>query len=442
MSDPKPASNNGNTLHTFRISIYGLIIVVVVLGLALVVTAISQPTSGDDKPEQVDALARSRDDCVTCHRKDTPGIVDQFAFSAKAAEGVTCRDCHEVAMDYPGATEHEGTYVLSSPTPAICEECHAVEVSQFGQSRHSSPAYAAMQGVTGFNEAQLAAYKNIPEGSFNPDKMRNKLYDLEGEAITRFACQVCHNIGAPHPDGSIGQCQKCHLRHEFSLEQVRKPETCNQCHIGPDHPQWEIYQESPHGIAYMTRGHTWNWDAEPGTLTSKDMPAPTCATCHMSGFGATGTTHDIGDRLTWYLFASVSERRPAWEDNRVRMQNVCRNCHNEKWIEDFYTDADKCVEAVNELVRESNDVMAPVKAANILTAQAFDEPIEFIYFDLWHHWGRTTKFGAWMQGPDYVQWHGIYELLRDMAELKEIAAEKLEEHNISVPTTISGSQGE
>ena len=75
----------------------------------------------------------------------------------------------------------------------------------------------------------------------------------------------------PHADGSVGQCQKCHLRHEFSLEQVRKPETCNHCHIGPDHPQWEIYQESPHGISYLTGGDRWNWEAEPGTLTVNDF---------------------------------------------------------------------------------------------------------------------------------------------------------------------------
>ena len=30
-----------------------------------------------------------------------------------------------------------------------------------------------------------------------------------------------------------------------------------------------------------------------------------------------------------------------------------------------------------------------------------------------------------MQGPDYVQWHGAYEVLSDLAELREMAAEKL-----------------
>jgi hypothetical protein len=228
-------------------------------------------------------------------------------------------------------------------------------------------------------------------------------------------------------DGSTGQCQKCHLRHEFSLVQARKPETCNQCHIGPDHPQWEIYQESPHGIAYATMGENWNWDAEIGTMGVEDFPAATCAICHMSGFGEAGTTHDVGERLTWYLFAPISERRPAWESNAVRMQKVCLECHNDNFIEDFYTDADAAVEHTNAWVRESDAIAAVLRDNGLLTDEPFDEPFDYAYFNLWHHWGRTVKFGAWMQGPDYTQWHGAYEVLHEMAELRDIAADKLEE---------------
>jgi hypothetical protein len=32
-----------------------------------------------------------------------------------------------------------------------------------------------------------------------------------------------------------------------------------------------------------------------------------------------------------------------------------------------------------------------------------------------------------MQGPDYVQWHGAYEVLSDLADLTEMALEKLNE---------------
>jgi hypothetical protein len=146
----------------------------------------------------------------------------------------------------------------------------------------------------------------------------------------------------------------------------------------------------------------------------------------MSGFGATGTTHDVGDRLTWFLFAPVSQRRPSWQDNKVRMQSVCQECHNSEFIETFYEDADKLTEAINVWVEESNEIIAPLKEQGLLTAEPFDEPIDFTHFNLWHHWGRTAKFGAWMQGPDYVQWHGAYEILHDLAELREMTDEKLE----------------
>ena len=172
-------------------------------------------------------------------------------------------------------------------------------------------------------------------------------------------------------------------------------------------------------------GHTWNWEAEAGTLTVNDFPAPTCAICHMSGFGTSGTTHDVGDRLTWYLFAPISDRRPSWQDNKVRMQGVCMECHNQDFLDAFYTAADTATEHVNEWVKQSDEMMAPLQAQNLLTAAPFDEPIDFTYFELWHHWGRTAKFGAWMQGPDYSQWHGAYELISDLAELRQMVDEKL-----------------
>jgi len=269
-------------------------------------------------------------------------------------------------------------------------------------------------------------YQAIPEGQFSPDKARNAIAILEGPEITRFACESCHTIGKPAEDGSVGQCQKCHIRHEFSLEQARKPETCNNCHIGPDHPQWEIFTESPHGIIYATSSDRYNWDADPGTLTVKDFPGPTCATCHFSGFGGASTTHDTGDRLTWYLFAPVSDRRPSWQDNMVRMQSVCLECHNKDFIARFYADADKATGAVNGFVKQGQDITKPLYDQNLISSTAFSEPIQYTEFELWHHWGRTAKFGAWMQGPDYTQWHGAYEMLKALAELRDLAQQKLQ----------------
>lgn len=432
------ASDRGRGLQAARVLIIGLLAVIVIPGLALIFAAVGT-TVAPAESGQRDALANSTDGCVTCHRQTTPGIVEQFSHSTMAAANVTCSNCHVVAEDYPGAIPHEGTFVLNTPTTAMCQGCHASETAQYYQSRHALPAYVAMVGEDELSPEHLAMYEAIPEAELGPIQARSVLFDIEGPELTRFACATCHKIGAPAADGSVGECQQCHLRHEFSLEQARKPETCNACHIGPDHPQWEIYQESAHGIAYMTGGDEWNWEAEPGTLTVNDFPAPTCATCHFSGFGASGTTHDAGERLTWYLFAPVSERRPAWQDNMTRMQNVCRECHNTNFITDYYNAADLAVGRVNELVNEGSAIVQPVRDAGLLSPAPFDEPIDFTSYELWHHWGRTAKFGVWMQGADYTQWHGVYEMLGDLAELREMTANLLAEGRADAEATPESS---
>lgn len=414
-----------NPLSRYRTLIIGTVVVIVVLGVALIILAIGQSGTTVELGE-VNVLENSKDECVTCHREASPGIIEQFGHSTMAAAEVTCRDCHQVNADYPGAVEHEGDYILASPTTVMCDKCHEAEVAQYYQSRHSLPAWVAVVGSADLSPNLMAMYQAIPEGSFAPDKARNAIAAIEGPVLTPFTCESCHSIGEPAMDESVGRCQKCHIRHLFSLEQTRKPETCNNCHIGPDHPQWEIYQESAHGIMYATMGETWNWEAEAGNLSVVDFPAPTCALCHMSGFGTTGTTHDVGDRLSWYLFASISQQRPGWQDNRTRMQSVCFECHNEKFIADLYAAADPATEQINDYVQASNDLMAPLQLQGLLTTQPFDEPIDFTYFDLWHYWGRVAKFGMWMQGPDYSQWHGVYPLLDTMSELEAMVNEKLE----------------
>lgn len=407
-----------------RSLVAGLVATLVVVGLAVVVLSVGR-SADPTVPGTIDALATSRDACVTCHRNTTPGIVHQYGHSVMAASEVTCRDCHEVKAGYPGASEHEGTSILRQPTAAKCGKCHTDQLAQFIQSRHGLPAHVAWAGSKDLTPELLAQYESIPEGHFAPDTSRNALAALEGPELMPFACQSCHSIGQPSADGSIGQCWKCHMRHEFSLEQARRPETCNNCHLGPDHPQWEIYTESNHGIAYHSGGDRWNWTAKPGTLTVKDFPAPTCATCHFSGFGSQGTTHDVGERLTWYLFSPISQRRPAWPDNKTRMQGICRECHNSTFVHDFYTKADVATEAVNALIKQSFAIMSTLTASGLLTPRPFDEPIEFTAFETWHHFGRTAKFGVWMQGADYTQWHGAYEVVKGLAELRSMAAEKM-----------------
>jgi hydroxylamine dehydrogenase len=420
MSDDNVEKNN----QWPRVLVIGLVGLLVVAAIIFILRLVSIPvvSLANRKP---DALASSTDRCVACHRQSSPGIVDQYGHSSMAAAKVACTDCHRVEANYPGAAAHEGIYVLKSPTTAMCQKCHPTQTAQFHQSRHSITAWVAVNGSKDLSPALLQQYQAIPEGKYTANSARNAIAALEGQDVTQFACDTCHAIGKPAEDGSVGQCQMCHLRHEFSLEQVRKPETCNACHIGPDHPQWEIYQESPHGIAYATGMANFNWNAAPGTLTVKDFPAPTCSTCHISGFGGTGTTHDVGDRLTWFSFSSISDRRPAWQDNKIRMQSVCLECHNKDFVETYYTKADKAVDAINGFVTQGLAITKPLYDQNILSSTPFDNPIKFTEFELWHHWGRTAKFGIWMQGPDYTQWHGAYEMVKALATLRDQVQQKL-----------------
>jgi len=190
----------------------GLTALAVLLGTVLVIVVISR-SAAPAEIEPVNVLANSNNDCVECHSRTTPGIVDQYGHSTMAAAEVTCQDCHQVTAGYPGAIQHEGVYVLNTPTTAMCQDCHEPEVNQFYASRHSLPSYVAYAGTENLSFDLFDIYNAIPEIDDMPDRSRNQLYHLEGPDITRFACEGCHNIGQPKPDGSVGECQQCHLRH-------------------------------------------------------------------------------------------------------------------------------------------------------------------------------------------------------------------------------------
>ncbi|MEO8398263.1 MAG: multiheme c-type cytochrome [Ignavibacteriaceae bacterium] len=414
--------------------IVGVVVTVAVLLMIYLFTQLPSGGEGgtiDSKTNTV--VFDSADKCATCHRRVSPDIVNQFAISTMARAGVKCTDCHVVEKSNPMGKEHQGFFITNSPTPQQCAKCHPAETRQFDHSRHGATAWMALNGFADFSpEQQKFVDQNIPEANRGPNgiitAMRNSLFDIEGPSVTPVACQSCHSIGKPNLDGSIGNCNKCHLRHEFSLEQVRKPEICGQCHLGPDHPQMEIYEESAHGVMYATQGEKWNWKQKAGRLTTQDMPAPTCATCHISGFGNQTTTHDVGQRLSKFLFAAVTKDRPNNVEGREAMKAICSNCHSPNFISDFYSKADSVTLFVNGKVKEASDIIEGLVKDGIITKEPFATQISFDAFDLWHYYGRTAKFGAYMQGPDFVQWHGVYPLLKELNKVKEDAKKLREEH--------------
>jgi hypothetical protein len=66
-----------------------------------------------------------------------------------------------------------------------------------------------------------------------------------------------------------------------------------------------------------------------------------------------------------------------------------------------------------------------------VTTTPFDDEIEWTFYYLWHHEGRRARMGASMMGPDYVQWHGFYEMaerfyIEFIPEAKEMAMKNKE----------------
>ena len=54
--------------------------------------------------------------------------------------------------------------------------------------------------------------------------------------------------------------------------------------------------------------------------------------------------------------------------------------------------------------------MAALRARGRLTPTPFDEDLEWSFYRLWHQEGRRARMDASMQGPDYPQWHGLFEV--------------------------------
>jgi hypothetical protein len=105
------------------------------------------------------------------------------------------------------------------------------------------------------------------------------------------------------------------------------------------------------------------------------------------------------------------------------MKEICLKCHTQPAVEEFYRQAETVVQSTNALITEASNVMKGLQADGLLTPEPFDEPIEYEYFDMWHYFGRTAKHGAYMGGADFVQWHGFYELVHKLAEIKHHAEE-------------------
>lgn len=397
-------------------------------------------------------ISRDAKGCISCHSSQTPGLVADWAKSRHASANITCIDCHKANpadKDVSRIHAYSRVSVSAIVSPKDCSRCHPSEAAEYNRSKHA----------------------NTLEIIWKIDPWLKQGLNNNIERIT--GCYTCHGtvvkmkdgkpstdswpnvgVGRLNPDGSKGSCSSCHTRHKFSLAEARKPEACGQCHLGPDHPQIEIYNESKHGAIYHAEGDSWNWDAAPGTWTpGVDYRTPTCSVCHMSGINGVATTHDVTERLAWETQAPLtirpSEFKPFpaktdWKEERQKMKQVCLACHSPNWTDGHFERFDAAVKNYNE------NYFKPMKALidnlykkKLLSKEkALDEQPEIDMYELWHYEGRRARFGAAMMAPDYAWWHGFYELKKRCMRIEAEVAEILKTAKPAKMFELRGSGGD
>jgi len=436
-------------------------------------------------PHKVSIPASSKS-CVECHDKSSPGIIDHWEGSTHALKGVGCLECHTAHEDDVDAFNHYGATIATIVTPMDCGRCHKTETEEFMASHHAK-AGNILASLDNFLAETVEGHRE----PFNPHSPTPgmEVDMVNGMASVNVGCKQCHGskvalegtdgslitvddlkpnehghptnrdvlallkkdengrpvldasswpntgIGRLNLDGSRGSCSACHSRHDFSPRRARQPENCGKCHLGPDHPQKEIFEESKHGVAFRDLKDQMNLDAHHWVLGEDYTQAPTCATCHMSGHSRNGgkVTHDPGERISWTNRPPVSllmdtdedgkviketdpvERQKliesSWQEKRQEMKNVCTHCHTENYVNAFYKQYDDFVINYNEkFAKPGEKLMAALREQELISKVQFDEEIEWTWFYLWHHEGRRARHGASMMAPDYAHWHGMYEV--------------------------------
>jgi hypothetical protein len=285
-------------------------------------------------------------------------------------------------------------------------------------------------------------------------------------------CGGCHKVGlktdeeikALKKDGAgfgVASCDACHTRHIFSKEEARQPQACQTCHMGFDHPQWEMYSASKHGVRYLLKQNK--------TLP-ESVAAPTCQTCHMQeGDHAVRTAWGFlavrlpmpddeqwaNDRATILQVLGVldPEGNPTgrldvvkaadvarlteedWQKERNKMLETCGQCHSANFARAELEKGDDMIRETDRLLAGAIRIVAKLYEDGILEkpesyAYAFpdllyfhDAPtvIEQKLFEM-HLEHRMRAFqGTFHANPDYALWYGWSAMQRDLTEIEELA---------------------
>jgi hypothetical protein len=381
------------------------------------------------------------DECLDCHKAVSPSIVSDWLASKHSKNGVNCAVCH--GSKHKSFTD---SGLAEIPQPQSCAQCHKNKFEQFSRGKHAL-AWSAM--------------KAMPTVHWQPMAM------IEGMK----GCGGCHKLGLKseadiqelkksRPGFGMASCDACHTRHSFSIVEARQPQACQTCHMGFDHPQWEMYSTAKHGVRFLLK-------------QNKTLPvnteAPTCQDCHMQqgdhavrtswGFlavrlplpedkdwasdratilRALGLIDEQGKttaRLEAVKTADMARlTQEDWQKERDKMIVTCQQCHSGNFVRQELEKGDQIVKEADKLMAQAINIVAGLYRDNILKmpenySQPFpdlltfhDAPsgIEQKLFLMFSEYRMRAFQGAFHANPDYAFWYGWSSLKQALTEIKEM----------------------
>ncbi len=403
-----------------------------------------------NSPQWSDATQK----CIQCHQGRGIARVAlwDWQMSRHAEAGVGCEECHFPAAKAPetivrSETACDDKRVRRRVSAVNCGECHRAEFKQFSEGKHAL-AWVAMNAIP--MTAQLP------------------------KEVGERGCGGCHNIGRDE-----GKCDSCHTRHLFSAAEARRAEACQTCHMGFDHPQWEMFSTSKHGTIYLTQGAQWDWGrglkqwfADIGD--PRAPRAPTCAFCHMPegdhavktawgflavrlgekdkeweqlrntvfrGLGVIDEKGNVTGRFKVVAAGKVARlSQEEWQQERDRMVARCATCHSEGFARQTLDQGDRVVKEADRLLAEAIQVVeslyrdgvlprpkARPPVVDLLQFYEVEHPIEQRLYTMFLSHRMRAFQGAFHINPDYLHWYGWAEMRRDLAEIRAEAARLREE---------------
>ncbi|NNG00987.1 MAG: hydroxylamine oxidase [Desulfobacteraceae bacterium] len=455
-------------------------------------------------------------ECLECHGIIHPGIVEDWRTSRHAmitpskalaapepllrvsgrnipedlrTTAVGCAECHtRNATSHRDTFEHNGYDVHVVVSPKDCQVCHTTEEAQYAKN---------IMSHAWKNLAENKVYQDLQRAVIGTPVLESGKIDFNpaSEQVQATACYYCHGtrlevtgtelrdsdlgemefpvirgwpnqgVGRINPDDSRGSCSACHTRHSFSIEIARKPETCKECHEGPDVPAYKVYRASKHGNIYSSISAKWDFTKVPWTI-GEDFTAPTCAACHISRLDNTDgdivaqRTHQMSDRLSWRIFGLVyAHPQPANPDTtliknregfqlptnldgtmaashlidrdiqkerRDKMTAICLNCHGSSWVNGHFQRYEHVIQQSNASVQTATQLMDQIWRKGLARGpyhkgNLFDEAIERKWVDIWLFYANSVRFTSAMGGGgDYAVFaNGNYSLSQQLSEMVE-----------------------